>query len=245
MDAARFANLAYSLPIPFSGLHFCHSDIRQFVMVKAMVPLLPVHKTPLLRLHYGTHAEILYALRAYGISDDTLPFSHFDGEFMYHNHNMWYQDRKEKDARIAMERRALVLADFTPAKFDLEDPLMSTKVECKSSTGSESKEVDESAQKSDDDRLGPRPQDVLFGYGYKLHPGNVELHKLIDQHAEDYAATKGKREKMDYALNLVRYMKGQGSLFLIFDRELKGWVEVPDNQARNKVAKTIRNRRRK
>ena len=229
MDAARFAKLAYSLPIPLTGMHFCHSDVRQFVLAKAVIPFMPVYKTAMFRPHYGTHAEVLYSLRAYGISEDTLPFSHFEEEYMNHNHSMWYQDRKQKDARIAAERRALIVPDFLPL-FGMDDPLLNTNIEFDSTK--ESNDV-ESIQNSDDGRISPRPQDILFGYGYKLHPGNAELHKLLDQHAEEYASTAGKREKMDYALNLVRYMKNQGARFLIFERESKGWAEVPDHQARN------------
>ncbi|CAJ1956507.1 unnamed protein product [Cylindrotheca closterium] len=248
LDAARFAKVASSLPIPFCGMHFCHSDIRQFVLVKALLPLMPLYATPKFRSHYGTHAEVLYALRGYGISEDVLPFSHFEDKFLLRHHNMWCQDRKQKDAIIAIERRALLVLDCPPGPYNAEEAV-STALNHDDKGSHEliaSKAVfDESAQESDDGRLNPCPQDILFGYGYKLHPGNVQLHNLIGDHADDYAAIDGKKEKMDYALNLVRYMKNQGSRFLIFERESKGWVEVSDNQARNKVAKTIRNRRRK
>ena len=44
-------------------------------------------------------------------------------------------------------------------------------------------------------------------------------------------------------MKIVRRLQGDGSRFLIFDKQSQSWTVVSDKKARNKVAKTIRNNR--
>ncbi|KAL3930404.1 MAG: hypothetical protein SGBAC_011782 [Bacillariaceae sp.] len=224
--AMRMAKLGASLPVPISGFHFCYDDLAQHILVNAVLPLLPLTMAPKFKGHYGSDQECLYALRSYGISEDSLQLFTSDNDRILDDHNRWYQEQKEKDASVAIEKKALsafgiVATEEASSPITVKDP--------KEVLGSEG--------------IVPKSDDVLFGH-FSNHPGNIRRHKLVADHAVAYELVTGKKEKMDYALRLVFGMKDQGSRFLSFDKASKSWVEVPDTKARLKVSKTIRNRRR-
>ncbi|CAJ1956503.1 unnamed protein product [Cylindrotheca closterium] len=92
--------------------------------------------------------------------------------------------------------------------------------------------------------ISPRSTDILFGQSHKSHPGNLRFHEVITQHVGEYEAASGRQKKIEFAEHLVQHIKASGVRFLIYDKGSMRWMEVPDTKARNKVSKTIRNRRR-
>lgn len=220
--ARRLAKLAASLPIPLCGMHFCYDDLAQHILVNTLLPLLPLIMTPKFQAHFGTDVEVLYALRRFGIAEDSIPIINCNDERILDDHKRWFADRKEKDSVIAIEKEALMVFGMPET---VHDTMEETTIVC------------------DEEEVVPKPDDILFGH-YMQHPGNIKLHKLLEDHAEAYELIEEKKGKMDYALKLVQYVKDQGSRFLIFDKANQKWMEVSDTKARLKVSKTIRNRRR-
>ncbi|KAL3930405.1 MAG: hypothetical protein SGBAC_011783, partial [Bacillariaceae sp.] len=222
----RCARFEASLPIPLSGIHFCHDNLVQHIYVNAVLPLLPLSMIPKFKSHYGSHQECLYAMRNYGISEDSIPIVNSDSDRILDNHLRWYQEQKEKDAIIAIEKEALCAFDMGGMQDAACDDI-----------------VEQLRVVANSETIVPKSDDVLFGQ-HSQHPGNIRLHKLLEDHAAAYEQTEGKKEKMEFASKLVLTMKDQGSRFLSFDKASKIWTEVPDAKARLKVSKTIRNRRR-
>jgi hypothetical protein len=92
--------------------------------------------------------------------------------------------------------------------------------------------------------LTPRPEDVLFGRGNAVieHPGNTRVRQFVDFYRKQYA-TSGMLEKTrltEIAMHMVQVSAGR---FLKREDGIN-WEEVDDDTAREKVARTFRNRRR-
>ncbi|KAL3938789.1 MAG: hypothetical protein SGBAC_006375 [Bacillariaceae sp.] len=245
------SNLAASLPIPLSGIHFCHDDLAQHIMVNSILPLLPLSMAPKFKAHYGSGQECLYAMRRFGISEDSIPISNSGNTCILDDHKRWYQEQKEKDARVSIEKEALtpfgmITTEEASSDNCVEDPRA---VESEFGMLDTEEFLSDYAGKGEEPKIVesetivPKSEDVLFGH-FSQHPGNIRLHKLLADHAVAYELAKGKKEKMEYAWKLVLDLKEQGSRFLSFDKASKSWLEVPDAKARLKVSKAIRNRRR-
>jgi hypothetical protein len=89
----------------------------------------------------------------------------------------------------------------------------------------------------------PCDDDILFGQGWKLHPGNEKFQKLLDQLQDQHEAAD-KDGKIKISLIAVKSMHGTGSRFLRFNDATGEWQEVPYRDAHDKAARTFRNRRR-
>lgn len=89
--------------------------------------------------------------------------------------------------------------------------------------------------------ISPRLNDVLFGKGYKKHPGNVVLREVMDAQEKEYEGAT-KRRKMELTCVIVQSLIWSGARFCV--REDGQWYEVKYIQAHRKVSKALRNRRR-
>jgi hypothetical protein len=88
----------------------------------------------------------------------------------------------------------------------------------------------------------PTQFDVLFGRGkVKDHPGNIRLHKVIDNMRSRYELAE-KWEKTVIAEEIIAIIKDASGRFLKVEGD--GWVEVDMEVAREKVSHTFRSRRR-
>lgn len=89
----------------------------------------------------------------------------------------------------------------------------------------------------------PGKFDVLFGRGRNTreHCGNLRCAHLVEMHQIEYEACS-KLEKTALAERIVDIVKDCGGRFLKKDRK-KGWEEVPDTMAREKVAHFFRHLR--
>eukprot|EP00980_Cylindrotheca_fusiformis_P019632 scaffold6821_cov127-Cylindrotheca_fusiformis.AAC.6 len=105
-------------------------------------------------------------------------------------------------------------------------------------------ETGDETQQTGNRPIVPRPCDVLFGNTYKLHAGNLRLCDILAQHAGDYEEICGRLEKIEFAAQLLRKIKAMGTRFLAHDKTSMQWLELTDSIARNKISKSIRNRRR-
>eukprot|EP00980_Cylindrotheca_fusiformis_P000497 scaffold120_cov59-Cylindrotheca_fusiformis.AAC.13 len=87
----------------------------------------------------------------------------------------------------------------------------------------------------------PRSNDVLFGKGYKKHPGNTVLREVMDAQEKEYEGAT-KRHKMELTCVIVQSMIWSGARFCV--QEDGKWYQVKYIQAHRKVSKALRNRRR-
>ena len=94
------------------------------------------------------------------------------------------------------------------------------------------------------DALRPQPSDVLFGRrrSYRLHPGNVQLRRLCDEHLNlfESLAKGGKNELTKVILDR---MLREGGRFIKYDSKLKRWLKVTTEEARVKIAHRFRDAR--
>eukprot|EP00980_Cylindrotheca_fusiformis_P026053 scaffold15301_cov142-Cylindrotheca_fusiformis.AAC.2 len=220
----QVAQLVSATPVPLGGIHLCFdaSDYLEYVYRRAVILALPSSVAAKIRTHFGTHMECLYALRGYGITEGSLPISQIDEHPLLHNHKTWYEHRKKVDLDSVKPNEVASSQKPSPRRQDSENDDVTDAMLCSSST----------------QKIEPRWGDVL------VHPGNLRLRKLLADHSAEYEAIDGKKEKIEFAQNLVRQMRASGSRFLTFDQNAEAWIEVGDKLARNKVSKTIRNSRR-
>jgi hypothetical protein len=259
-NLAQQGKCILSLPCHWAAMHICCDDYRQYIILHALFHVMSAHSASRIRVHYGTHTECLYALRGYGIPDGSIPISTTNSEPLLYNHAIWYKQRYMLELGCARKESNFSVSNDLGKKTD--DGLSSADVESDGFSQDDAfEELDASPaaqsnatrsnpnlahiqQASNTVIISPRENDVLFGQNQKLHAGNVRLHAVISQHADKYEAINGRQEKIEFAGHLVQHIKATGSRFLMFDRTCMRWAEVPDSKARNKVAKTIRNRRR-
>jgi hypothetical protein len=80
----------------------------------------------------------------------------------------------------------------------------------------------------------PSQEDVLFGRGKPIqeHPGNVRYHYILDLYQAKYEEAK-KFQKMEVSNLVLQVIAKQNGRFLKQDGA--GWVEVDQDQAREKV----------
>jgi hypothetical protein len=83
----------------------------------------------------------------------------------------------------------------------------------------------------------PAVNDVLVGKGkpFQQHPGNIHLRSSVDHHLKEYALSK-KVDKAGLIWKVVHSVKATSGGFLKKDRD-GWWVEVTEEEAREKVAK--------
>jgi hypothetical protein len=260
-NLSQQAKCIMSLPHRFAAIQICCDDYRQYNILRAVFHVMSAYIGSRIRVHYGTHMECLYALRGYGIPEGSIPISPTNSEPLLYNHRVWCKQRYMLDARKeshfsvgnGLERKTDDVISFGLSSMDVESDGFSqddafeefdaSPVAQSNDTRSDPN-VDHAQHASNTVIISPRANDVLFGQKHKLHPGNVRLHAVISQHSDKYEAINGRQKKIEFACHLVIRIKATGSRFLMFDRTCMRWAEVPDSKARNKVAKTIRNRRR-
>lgn len=182
--------------------------------------------------------ECQYALRAYGIPSEILPISPVDLLPDLTNHRKWYQ------RRMQLEKEWKQLQSNGQGV---------SSVKGGSVTGSPSKRVEDDVQDHNISphhhgelkaAIQPQPTDVLFGRGSLMHPGNVRFRQMVTENSQSYELARGKQQKIHASGQLLDALKRNGVRFLVYDKEAGQWKTATNAQARNKIAKTIRNRRR-
>lgn len=169
----RVARLISSMPSPLSAMHFCCDDLKQYTILQTLVPLLPASLASRFRPHCGTHIECLYALKGYGISEESMPFYHFDGRDLLQFHNTWWQDRQMKDERIAAERKALqTFGDTFQLSFDLAEEHENVPIGIEF-RGEEKLPLQPCSKAPEavvatTGKINPDADDVLYGFGYQV-----------------------------------------------------------------------------
>eukprot|EP00980_Cylindrotheca_fusiformis_P019637 scaffold6821_cov127-Cylindrotheca_fusiformis.AAC.11 len=250
-----FGQLAFCIPLRWAGVHVCIDDPEEYHIPLAVIRRVPPFYAAKFRFHHGSHAECMRALCGYGIPEGAIPISLEGAEPFLENHMRWYRLRMALDCHCTVMHNDCVAPNDPPtfgtqcSRLRSPDKLSVTMPSDDSLTRCHTDGISLTSGSFNPrpqgiSRIVPLPEDVVFGETSKTHPGNVRLQQVVSEHAADYEALEKRNEKMDFALKLVHHMKSTGSRFLIRDPSTAEWVEVTDVQARNRVSKAIRNRRR-
>ncbi|CAJ1956509.1 unnamed protein product [Cylindrotheca closterium] len=234
VGASLFARLATCLPVPWAGIHLCCDDFKEYVILRAFVTLLPAFVKAKFRVNLGTHMEVQYALRGFGIPAGSIPISPTNSAPLLQNHSTWCLQSAFEDNRDhpTVQKNQLNTRPSTPSKRLAE---VSSAESMAGTTGE---------GLSHESQVNPQAGDALLGHGFRLNPGNLKLHDMIREIVDHYDAAERKGDKMIISRKVVEAFKASGSRFLSFDGNTRSWSIVNDKVARNKVAKAIRNRRR-
>jgi hypothetical protein len=221
--------LLLSLPIHMAAAHHCCDDTAQYILLSAAIRLGSATHLSRFQAHFGSQLECTYKLATYGIPNGCLPLSPSDNEPILDHHLAWLRTRRIIDA---VKRTA---QSFHPQ-------IIETRLQPRAF---QAQHIPNNAAIAPlvPGIMQPNADDVLFGQEHKAHPGNIKMHQLMD-HLQGQYEGADKQGKMKISLIVVFSMKGTGSRFLDFDGTTSRWQIVPDTVARNKVAKSIRNRRR-
>jgi hypothetical protein len=81
---------------------------------------------------------------------------------------------------------------------------------------------------------------VLFGRGglSNNHPGNKHYNEFLEKRAWDYLHLKTRKTKTEFAWEVVRQLKLEGSRFLRKEKDV--YLEAGDEEARKKVSQRLR-----
>lgn len=92
----------------------------------------------------------------------------------------------------------------------------------------------------------PHRFDVLFGKGTKKvrsHTGNLRALHLVNMWQSRYDGASNRFEKAEISERIIRIIHESNGRFLKWDDD-RGWIEVDDETARDKIAHWFRNQRR-
>jgi hypothetical protein len=174
--------------------------------------------------------ELHFMLSSFGISAQNLPVSIL-GTLKTGSHNAWLQGREIKEKCFPLDQ-GNCLSMFSGSTFSqLPGPLSSS--QCIGIGTSRA--------------VAPSCNDVLFGRGkVKGHPGNILLHRLIDERRLRYERAP-KWGKTVIANEIVSIIKEKCGRFLKIEnpsnKKSRTWVVVGMDGAREKVAHTFRSKR--
>ena len=174
--------------------------------------------------------ECHYKLLSFGVPLRSIPTSIL-GQLNTVNHSVWMKERMTHESQHQVT---------SPNVHDLVKSMPVDTVACLTDSQHESSST---PAKPSRPTVRPTTLDVLFGRGkMKEHPGNINLHKLIDAKRDRYEICE-KWEKTILAEVIVASIKEASGRFL----KIEGgeWVEVDMEVAREKVSHTFRSRRPK
>ncbi|CAJ1956511.1 unnamed protein product [Cylindrotheca closterium] len=230
----KHGELFMATPMDWKGIHVCNDDYKQYLLLSTVMHLMPPKQSAKFRVHFGSHTECLYNLRSYGIGNGIIPINPKDNSPVFHHHKVWLNDRVIRDNEKEMKRLG---KKSQPAE-------VASLAHDRASPDTQAKSLSDSSMTDAIVEIQPRPQDMLFGKEYKFHPGNARLHAIVVQHELEYDDIEGKKDKIAFVGRIVHDIQATGTRFLIFDEATKQWKLVPIKEARNKISKAIRNRRR-
>lgn len=222
-------------------IQICCSDPVEYVMNQAAIRMLPTLTAAKIRIHLGSHLECQYALKSYGIPSGSFPFLSSDYSPDLTSHKTWFQQRIKMESEWTNDAQQPTQALECSMKDDDDDKLIVDE-KAEDGDGNDQNESRRSSVSASSVAIQPQPTDVLFGRGFMMHPGNIQMRQMVTDNCQEYELACGKHQKIQAAGRLVDQMKSNGIRFLVSEKGQ--WTTATNAQARNKVAKTIRNRRR-
>lgn len=218
------AQAARSNPSRVVCMHHCYSDRRFEFMIQMGMRLYPRKFRARHKLHRGSAIECTYSLMGYGIQQDSLPIT-VNGEVKTKQYLGWLHMRRVQEEWIAQGKL-----------------LPNTQ---RGDGGSLIIENDPSWYSPYSVIALPGSADILFGRGKSLHlhPGNLQLHRMVDEAVPRHDASR-KLDKTALSHELVMKVKTElGGRFLKQDGSTGVWLVTDDETARLKISRLFRARR--
>jgi len=102
-----------SLPFRVCGMHQCFDDTQVRVVINFLLRFCHEHDRARVKLHFGSHQEVVYELMTYGIPTELLPIS-LNGGLKRKNHLDWlkireWQENHPETPRIVIPSHSDVL----------------------------------------------------------------------------------------------------------------------------------------
>ena len=91
----------------------------------------------------------------------------------------------------------------------------------------------------------PLPCDVIFGRNIQRSVGTELLNSLIKDKFNEYESLDRGKKMMLVEMSIMHSIKNQGGRFLAFDLESCRWIELSNEDVRERISKSFRNFRRR
>jgi hypothetical protein len=208
-------------PVRKSAVHFCLPKSPLHQALQGMYALMStIQERMQSRIHVGSITECLYSLKSFG-----MPVKKFPSNLKYSRDmlNQWITLRVAFETTI-LEPRLLEC---------IELPMSKTPP----GSGSDSR----SYFYVNDVILCPHHEDVLFGKGKPVmhHPGNVTMREMIQACSERYDEAVYS-SKSEIAWSIVFHIQRRGGRFLKEHPQYGWFVEVDNDDARQKISIALR-----
>lgn len=227
-------SLLQGLPLRVASLHFCADNAALRTAVDLAALALGSNHGTRYRFHSGTHLEVIYQLMTFGIPQNILPMSVM-GDIDVSHHRAFLQERQYWEEQLSLnaaERR------------NGETPVPKNG-NC--TRGGDCQFVHDACTREAHVINIPGPMDVLMGRGRGVQEnlGNVRFRYVVETYRNRYDEAR-KKEKTQLTMEIVRRVNELGGRFLKQDNDsLVGpWIEVSIDVAREKVAHSLRDKRR-
>ena len=204
------------LPIQFRVVHGCHDDERFVQLWNRMVALIPPQKSLRFQSHLGSLPACLQSLRQYGIPHEILPLDEHGNLDATHFRESLPCNETEIDSGGG--------EDHSLAELLVKTPTIDLLTE----------------------------NDIFLGKGKRSHRfrGNQLFRNAIAENYDAYNECINRREKLSILHLVYFHLLQSGCRFL---QPVQGdgivepneWMEIPEDQALQKIAMRMRNSRRK
>lgn len=229
-----------AMPQKIQGVHFCYNN----EIVKPVLSMLQMILGASARLRFRSHFGMLLLFCALMVSRNAS-----DACLHAFSHNIYilnHSIHQSPSSGSFMEVK-YSLQNFGIPQDTLPIDSNSGKMDCSKIQAfiQEQQEIAALVRTSSSSSsiiLHPLSTDVLMGRGWhqQEHPGNLELARIVDDRREEYKMAR-KLHKTNLNWTIVEMIRASGGRFLERSTSsAKGWIEVSDDNARDKVSKCFR-----
>jgi hypothetical protein len=113
------AKLGLAVPIHYAGLHFCSDDLRQYILLRLAIAVVPAKVRARFKVHLGSHLECQYLVSSYGISREVLISSSMDDEARLDNNFRWYKERYIREIGVDLPQNLMNMPNLPRPQFDV------------------------------------------------------------------------------------------------------------------------------
>lgn len=241
------------LPFRVRGWHAILQDDQSGHLLSWLSSILDTQARRRMRIHSGTHQEVLYTLMTFGLPTREIPVQP-DGSIDRTVHQAWIQARQalEEEAAARFTTPSRSTGPSTISIVDENEELVAPSSLKQTAMTTQLPHDEPASQlqiplhhRSSSSTLLPSSRDILFGRGkpYQQHAGNVRL-SLMLEHLQDRYETLPRHHKTQLAQDIVRQLQSEGVRFIKRDpQQSQLWILVPDSVAREKVSQLFRSMR--
>ena len=238
------------LPFRMVGFHICYDDPKVRPLINLCLMGMGKDTRLRFRAHYGSPMESKYALMQFGVPIHTVPWDE-DGPLTQPGNKINSPKKNEGTTTNdddTKESPPKTLKEYIPWSLSERRRIEQQERE-KREQLERGKALSDDTDSSSTNVIFPYPleRDVLLGRGrpYQEWPGNVHLVKLVDEVRDQYLEATDRFDKTLLTMDIVAKVQADGGRFLqrLDGTKVKGWQQVPNDVARDKVSHTFRTKK--